>query len=73
MMNLMRVRNWFYVVDVSILFYELFFNKGWILLTQNKASRGYKYNEYTPVLCITRMDTSNTTELSSFQVKCHEE
>ena len=37
-----------------------FFDKGWILLAQNKVSREYKHDEHTPGLCIVRMHTANT-------------
>jgi hypothetical protein len=36
------------------------FDKGWILLSQNEASSGYKHDENTPGLCITKMHTANT-------------
>ncbi|EMS59965.1 Respiratory burst oxidase-like protein F [Triticum urartu] len=31
------------------------FDKGWILLAHNEASRGYKHNKHTPGLCIIRI------------------
>ncbi|KAM3297309.1 hypothetical protein ACQJBY_039265 [Aegilops geniculata] len=37
-----------------------FFDKGWILFTQNEASRGYKHNDHIPSLCIAKMHTANT-------------
>lgn len=37
----------------------VFFDKGWILLTQHEASSGYKHDEHTPGLCITKMHTAN--------------
>ena len=44
----------------AFIFLKKKINKGWILLVQNGASRGYKHYEDTPGLCIAMMHTTNT-------------